>query len=437
MNAYFTNILDRHSKAGNLVKPRLRSRFESESVGSAETMPIQQPDMVETKEIYQAGKLRFPENHPAALAADLFESQRIDAGTRLPAAPSEPVSFRDDHVQRRDGGIQSTTDDSIPVGEGITYVESRNDTLALQQQNRKPLLVESNRQTRPKVKRPVGHFKPVNVRGSHWEPQDELTRPTKNNSVLMDARPAEMEPHYDNPVLQQQKREPVAAQPVEQTRSLENDTLSPVIHRYPTLEPEKEPARTADLPESVSSANLAEKTLSRPIETGLSFDHGLYNRINIMLARLQDNQKIHSTEPAETNVSERLMDTKPDHAAETEKERASSPLLAAYSIDVFNKESLPEANQEQQIAGAPDNRDRTSNGLLWPPAWLSDVQTDINRRWNEKNWKREPEPVINVTIGRVEVWAVRTDPPQRELRKKKPSGVMSLDEYFKQRERRG
>jgi len=435
MNSYLANILHRHSGTDSLVTPRLRSRFETEDVGSAKPMSIHHPDMVETQEVHQAGNSRTPENHSAAPATDPIESQRIDPKERRPAAPSEPVIFREDHVQPRDGGIRSTADESISVGEDVTDVEPRNDTPASQQLSREPLRAEPNRQTHPEVKMPVDLSKPVEAGGDPWGRRDDLIQPIMNNSVSVEAKPAEMDPPYDKPLLQQQDRQPVAARPVEQTRSLENDTLYGLIQRNSTSETKKDPARTANLPENVSTANLPEKPHAQPFETGPSFDHELDNRINIMLARLQDNQKIHSTEHAETKVSDRLMDTKPDHAGETEKERAAQSLLAAHSFDQSKKLSLPDTDQEQQFVDAPDHRDRSSDSLLWPPAWLSEVQTQFNRQWNEANKKNESEPVINVTIGRVEVRAVQADPP-RAKRKKKPTGVMSLDEYLNQRERR-
>lgn len=49
----------------------------------------------------------------------------------------------------------------------------------------------------------------------------------------------------------------------------------------------------------------------------------------------------------------------------------------------------------------------------------------------------EIEPVINVTIGRIEVRANQSQAPEQTRKKKKPSGVMSLDHYLKQRTQGG
>jgi hypothetical protein len=47
-----------------------------------------------------------------------------------------------------------------------------------------------------------------------------------------------------------------------------------------------------------------------------------------------------------------------------------------------------------------------------------------------------PDPVVNVTIGRVEVRASSPPPPEKPSpRPKKPSGIISLDKYLSQRSR--
>lgn len=75
------------------------------------------------------------------------------------------------------------------------------------------------------------------------------------------------------------------------------------------------------------------------------------------------------------------------------------------------------------------------SGLLELPSWLAEMQAEFSRRWQKMDSRAEAEPVINVTIGRVEVRAVQTEPPKQSKRKNKPISVMGLDEYLKQRGR--
>jgi hypothetical protein len=76
-------------------------------------------------------------------------------------------------------------------------------------------------------------------------------------------------------------------------------------------------------------------------------------------------------------------------------------------------------------------------GSLQVPAWVTGMQTDLNSRWRKINAESQAEPVINVTIGRVEVRAVNTAPENPTPVRKKNTGVMSLEDYLKQRENKG
>lgn len=108
---------------------------------------------------------------------------------------------------------------------------------------------------------------------------------------------------------------------------------------------------------------------------------------------------------------------------------------------------LPETNTNEpdspfHVPSPDDNSPSNDNGLSQPglleaPDWLTAIQADITNRFQEVSAKAEPEPVVNVTIGRVEVRAVHADAPSKTRQPQKPSGVMSLEEYLIQRERRG
>ncbi len=55
---------------------------------------------------------------------------------------------------------------------------------------------------------------------------------------------------------------------------------------------------------------------------------------------------------------------------------------------------------------------------------------------NKKRQGSPTEQVVNVTIGRVEVKAVQSSTTEKSQPRKKPSGVMSLDDYMKKRQGR-
>jgi hypothetical protein len=332
MSEFFSNLIDRHLGARNVVEPRGRSRFETEVAGSAIPLSIDLYGTDETREENQERRdsvVRLPENHSVGPPVNSIEPQRID----------------------------------------------------------------------PEVKLPVDHTDPVDAMGDNLERQDDLIRPTANDSISADVNAPEMEPHLGIPVLRQQDWQSVKPKPVEQTN------------------PKEANAHTSEL--------------------GYRFEGELDNRIRTMLARLQYRQKVRPAEHAETNNLDRSVVTRPDNDDDAEKDRAAQPLLVAPLFDVSEKVGSSDTDQARQYTFASDNRDISRDGSLEPPTWFSDMQAEFNRRWSELNSKSEAEPVINVTIGRVEVRAVQADAPKKAKRQKKPSGVMSLDEYLNQRERRG
>ncbi len=91
----------------------------------------------------------------------------------------------------------------------------------------------------------------------------------------------------------------------------------------------------------------------------------------------------------------------------------------------------PNRDRQEESSGTFP-QDSTMHSTLEPPSWLSELETRFKQFAQEK--KAQPEPVVNVTIGRVEVRAVQTETPRQKPQPQKPTGVMTLDEYLKQRE---
>lgn len=287
------------------------------------------------------------------------------------------------------------------------------------------------------VKLPVDHTDPVDAMGDNLERQDDLIRPTANDSISADVNAPEMEPHFGTPVLRQQDWQSVKPKPIEQTNPKEENAPRQVIHRHTTVVTENQRTMPGDLPKRISGTNPTEEANAHTSELGYHFEGDLDNRIRTILARLQDRQNVRPAEHAKTNNLNRSVVTRQDTAGDTEKEPAAQPLLVGPIFDESKKVGSSASDQGQQQAMASTDRDMSWSGSLDPPSWLYEVQTEFNQRWNELNRRSEPEPVINVTIGRVEVRAVQTDTPKQTKRQKKPTGVMSLDEYLKQREHRG
>ena len=147
-------------------------------------------------------------------------------------------------------------------------------------------------------------------------------------------------------------------------------------------------------------------------------DNELNHRIHIMHQRLADDR-----------VKQRNRNPLSDPA---EKE---SPLLDA-AITPLVPDSASSRQAAREESSADQNRNNTRHyGRLETPSWLPDMEPKFNQRLQESEAKTEP--VINVTIGRVEVRAVKPETAKNVSHPITPTGVMTLDEYLKQHEGEG
>ncbi|MCF6256971.1 MAG: hypothetical protein L3K25_11860 [Gammaproteobacteria bacterium] len=110
-----------------------------------------------------------------------------------------------------------------------------------------------------------------------------------------------------------------------------------------------------------------------------------------------------------------------------ESQHFADPLVKNHSVNQEGRD------KKQTLENPLEQQETHQAGLLQTPDWLAEIQSSLTERWQALNAQTEPEPVINVTIGRVEVRAVQTDSPTQSQPDKKPSGVMSLSDYLEQR----
>ena len=86
--------------------------------------------------------------------------------------------------------------------------------------------------------------------------------------------------------------------------------------------------------------------------------------------------------------------------------------------------------ESQPVFTGIQNTGTEVEGLLEAPAWLSGKKSELHKGLFLNDSKVETEPVVNVTIGRIEVRANQSPAPQQPRQHKKPSGVMTLDKYL-------
>ena len=197
-------------------------------------------------------------------------------------------------------------------------------------------------------------------------------------------------------------------------------------------------ARLAGKPEpqeSTNNSNLSQKPVSSDAngQNAVSLetdDRGLNSRLEETLRRLTSHASYPRDGQSEIEDHAHLA---PAHADKTEADPSAriprkTGNKAEEPVEALHK---PISAQAEPVSTAKSSQ----AGTLQPPAWLKDLQTNLNARWRETN--THAEPVINVTIGRVEVRAINTEPLKPSAAQGKPKGVLSLDDYLKQRESKG
>ncbi|MGH8474296.1 MAG: hypothetical protein ACRER2_00745 [Methylococcales bacterium] len=115
---------------------------------------------------------------------------------------------------------------------------------------------------------------------------------------------------------------------------------------------------------------------------------------------------------------------------------ASATLSGQTVKEMIEPDGTPHKPIELRAEAVNPSRDNSA-GTLHVPAWLADLQAQLNTRLQAAHVDIKPEPVINVTIGRVEIRAVNPERQKIAETPAKPKGVLSLDDYLKQREHKG
>ncbi len=101
------------------------------------------------------------------------------------------------------------------------------------------------------------------------------------------------------------------------------------------------------------------------------------------------------------------------------EQKKLEPIMETPAIFTEPQETGPGANGLFEVPG-----------WLEVPAWAAGKQPIFPKESLLNYTQPEKEPVINVTIGRIEVRAIRSPVPEPHRQPKKPSGVMTLDQYL-------
>lgn len=151
----------------------------------------------------------------------------------------------------------------------------------------------------------------------------------------------------------------------------------------------------------------------------------LNHRIRAILQHLVDDTESSVAEPALDDQGNRPYESQKSISSEKKTPLLNTAILPFDSVHV----SEPQTDSQNNISADGGRENIALYDPLEPPSWLSEIETRFNSQLKDKETKTEP--VINVTIGRVEVRAVQTDSAKKANRTKKPTGVMPLEEYRK------
>jgi len=162
----------------------------------------------------------------------------------------------------------------------------------------------------------------------------------------------------------------------------------------------------------------------------LSISDELQPRVQTILHRLNSQQ---SQQFDQTSATELQQDNSVSNNVLTGSEELS--VKSEQTLDFDQKGQVTEnlANRSEQWSN--QHEESHQSGLLQIPDWLTQIQSELNQRQKEINTLKNSDSVVNVTIGRVEVRAVQADNPKPSKSQNKPSGIMTLDNYLKQRDK--
>lgn len=180
--------------------------------------------------------------------------------------------------------------------------------------------------------------------------------------------------------------------------------------------------------ESVSKTEPSSPPDKRTDAQTFSASEELNQRIQTILQHLNTQQTQRAGDPSSAEIHQHIAFLNAADALDI-KAPSESPFVIEPAANVAQTDRMKEHNIENRVR----QRETHQRGSLQTPNWLTEMQSAINSRLREMNSQHKPEPIVNVTIGRVEVRAVQTDSIKQSKPQNKPSGIMSLDDYLEQR----
>lgn len=375
MNDFFSNLVDRHLGTCETIQPRAAGRFETT------------PNNLENNLIGSDDTMADINGHNQSLqsndGAETYEPSEVSDRKQY------PVDRRDDISPRPPADkYQDTTSTHS------SYREKRLDTDMSPSISQEKNLLDRD----VKIDTNTTIKKNKKARSSHLEREEVNNSRAKNNRDPSDK------------VVRNDK-------PLPKTSNSEQIVDSTLNHRIQAMIKHL----TKDIPSTEPSVNQRDQQSKNNNENPMSM---LPNTVIPSFHNPETDQTM-----SERNEHKKDSDYRVDHSYETNN-RPVYPTAASQELP-----SVTGRKVIQEEKALPENKiNHTDQSQLEPPSWLADLKNKLTQRLQDA--EKKPDPVINVTIGRVEVRAVQTDTQKIKQQTKKPTGVMTLDDYLKRREGR-
>lgn len=394
MNDFTSNLIARHERLGEFVKPRIQHKFESEYTEASKLSltPLQEQEQTR------------PTSTPDQI------SLGTDAVSLSTLSISNTKKFRE-HNQSAFALRAEQGDQQQPMASPISAVTVLPSvTTSLSEPNEHPTLSNTGMMEQPE--RPFGSGK-------------EIIRTSERSSNVLSAKTEHRKPDTGQGI----KNDPEPSSDLfERTRN----QLTGKFGRKPEQEKNFVPVKGKTPEKSSSAFPAGDPDDGSGIPNNADSLSGLFVRLIPELAarseangatpRIAMAPNSGEAERGKRQKSEQLMSPAFPPAKPVTEKNIQSELDYQDSLPYAKGESLQQKKQSE------------AEGLFGIPTWLSSYNNSFAEERQNKKTEQPSQKVINVTIGRVEVRATRSEAKEPAKKKAKPARqVMSLEEYLKQR----
>ncbi len=186
---------------------------------------------------------------------------------------------------------------------------------------------------------------------------------------------------------------------------------------------------------------------TKPARTALNAEHSINHHTSIAHATdpglqtaRQDLNRVHD----QSGDNPPFTENPPGRRSSDATTGDNSDLAGRYVEKLVMTGQTPGTDHADSLENnSPGNRpgqpETGQSGILQSPPWLNDMWSDFANRYREIKTRSDSRPEVNVSIGSVVIKAIQTEPEKPVNTTKdqdRPGGIMSLDDYLKQRDAR-